>query len=492
MTRHRLTLRTSFAPSAPGQSKRSSFGLAGGLALTALAGLASGFLLALALQTVMLTGRVEQRWLWTGHLRVSARLISTFVTASLPAARVEQQALGVFPLTPHPMAEHNARSEQVMSDQQITRIPVAQNVLDPNWLPATNLSSSPGYSSHPVVLAGNNGVVHVLWQEDGRIMHAVRQNGQWLPPVEVARGGEPAAVLGPDGEVHLVFAKEFFNQWNVFYTRYEHGQWSLPILVSKTSGNSTLPDLTVDDAGVLHAVWADEKTGLNSGRKEVAIYHGWLANTWLSREIPNARGSAPVITFDPQRKVLHVAWQSRGVGDGPWEVFHLQGITYEWSLPENISMSPDSESMNVSMVSDPMGITHVLWQEHTDRGVEIRYAYGGLGNWSPPEPVSNPDADAFKPAAQVTQQNQLSAVWQEGTVIAYRRKAGESNSWRPSSALVANAQGVGDVALAGDPAGNLHMAWSAWSAPGQRDVYYSGRGPLLTHKVYVPVAGIGY
>ena len=41
----------------------------------------------------------------------------------------------------------------------------------------------------------------------------------------------------------------------------------------------------------------------------------------------------------------------------------LQGTTYAWSLPENISISANNELSAPAMACDAAGNTHMVWQE---------------------------------------------------------------------------------------------------------------------------------
>lgn len=372
-----------------------------------------------------------------------------------------------------------------MSDPQSDAPSVSHHVLSTSWSAPENLSGSTGQSTHPVVVSGEGGIIHVVWEEDESIMHSVRENGRWLAPDRISAGQHPAAALGPDNRLHLVFSNEFFDNFDIFYVIWDSGTWTLPIRVSKTSGLSVQPDVAVDGSGVAHATWADQTPGFN------IIYHGWYKATWLNEPLHNARGSSPAIRYDPQRGVLHLAWQAPGIGSRPLEILHLEGDTYNWTLPENISASSDQDSINVSMACDSAGVTHLVWQEMTPSNVQIRHAGGHAGNWTAPRVISEDGRDGYDPVALVTQENQLSVAWRRGNVISYRRRSGNTAEWQPVDHLIANDVALDDIALGGDSAGKLHMVWSGWTSGSQRDVYYSNREPILRPQVFMPAVGTG-
>lgn len=362
--------------------------------------------------------------------------------------------------------------------------PRNQQLVDPTWSAPENVSSSTGRAVNPVVVPSAD-TVHLLWEEHGRVYHAVQRAGQWSAPRSVATGQRPSAGLSADGAVHVVFSNEFAGRYNVFYVAWANDVWSLPRLVSKTPGMSTFPSLAVDRAGVVHAVWADTSPGYS------VIYHGWLQNTWLNEPLSNARGTAPTLALDGAAEVLHVAFQASGISNAQREILHMQGRKYEWSLPENISMSPEQESLGVTMACAPDGSTHLAWQEHVGNQAHIRYANGRQGAWYPPQPVSDLAVDGREPQIEVTQTRQLSLIWRTGDTIQGTRRELPGGEWLPTKPLVANPGGLDGLTLAGAPGGELHLAWSGWDSSSERAVFHSEHGPLTRPKVYVPSVLVG-
>jgi hypothetical protein len=387
--------------------------------------------------------------------------------------------------TPSTAAFSEARSAAAMLNTAAPWSPRSQQTFDPAWSSPENVSSSSGRAVNPVVLASAGDVVHLLWEENDRIFHALRRAGQWTAPRTIATGQRPSAGLAADGTLHVVFSNEFSSRYNVFYVTWTNDIWTLPRLVSKTPGMSTFPSLAVDRAGVVHAAWADTSPGFS------VIYHGWLEGTWLNEPLSNARGTAPVLALDGAVNDLHLAYQASGINSGPREIFHLQGQRYVWSLPENISVSPEQESLGVAMACAPDGTTHLAWQEHVGNKAHIRYVSGQRASWMAPQPVSDLVLDAREPALMVTQERQLSLAWREADAIVYSRRELPGGEFLPRKELVANPNGLGGLALAGSPGGELNLAWSGWASTSERDVFYSQHGPLMRPKVFLPGVVIG-
>ncbi len=363
--------------------------------------------------------------------------------------------------------------------------PRSHQLVDPTWSAPENVSSSAGRAVNPVVLAGDGGTIHLLWEENDRIYHALRRAGQWGAPRAIATGQRPAAGLAADGTLHVVFSNQFAGRYNIFYTAWTGNIWSLPRLVSKTPGMSTFPALALDRAGVVHAAWADTSPGFS------VIYHGWLGTTWLNEPLSNARGTAPVLALDGAADELHLAYQASGINNGLREIFHLQGQRYHWSLPENISVSPEQESLGVAMACAPDGSTHLAWQEHVGNQAHIRYASGQRASWAAPLTVSDVAVDAREPAVMVTQSRQLSLAWREGDMIVYSRRELPGGEFLPRKELVSSPNGLSGPALAGSPGGELNLAWSGWSSTSERDIFFSQHGPLMRPRVFLPGVVIG-
>ena len=355
-----------------------------------------------------------------------------------------------------------------------------QRMLNSAWSSPTIVSTSTSRAVYPVIIAGDQDLVHVFWEQDSRVYHAMHMDNHWTSPRSIGTGQHPSAGLAADGVVHVVFSNVFGGVFNVFYVGLRNGVWSLPRLVSKTTGASTLPSLAIDDAGKVHAVWADMTPGFS------VIYHGWLEQTWLNEPLLNARGTAPVLIQDGVQRMLHLAYQGSGVSGGPSEVFHFQGTTYSWSLPENISMSAINESSAAAMACDAAGNMHFVWQENQDNCSHIRYVVGRRGAWSSPERISDDGVDARAPSVVVTQDRQVQAAWRQGVTIAYRHRSVSDGQWDPITNIVTNPRGLGNPALSGDRSGHLHLAWSGWATFSERAIYTSQRLPVFRPQVFLP------
>jgi len=367
-----------------------------------------------------------------------------------------------------------------MSEPVPTDPSAEQQMLVPGWSQPRNLSNSPARVTNPVLLAGAGDQLHALWEENNRIYHSFRRNGVWSNPSSMVTGFQPAASMTADGSVHLVFSSQYFGRYRVFHVIWNGSYWSLPKLVSKTSGIATSPTVAVDKAGLVHASWADTAPGFS------IIYHGWFDSTWLNEPIQNARGDIPVLVADAKQDKLYLAYQAASLSGAKREIYFAQGHVYDWPAPENVSLTPDTESMNAALAIDGESKLHLVWQEVIGNKSRVRYRFGRQSNWSPAQDISDPAQDAHYGTVAVTQSSQVSVVWQQGPSLIYRKRFTGADAWDPEQVLVSNSNGLGDPVLAGSQNGEINLGWTGWLNTSERDLFLSQREPLLRPKMFIP------
>ncbi len=118
--------------------------------------------------------------------------------------------------------------------------------------------------------------------------------------------------------------------------------WSLPRNLSQTEALSDWPALTVDNAGRVHAVWADGPIGTR-------------------------------------------------------EVYYSSNAAGSWSSPVNVSSSPSVDSVFPDIAVDSSGGANIVWQDgyYGDPDIEIRYTRCAGGACTPPVDLSNGNCSSW-------------------------------------------------------------------------------------------------
>lgn len=353
---------------------------------------------------------------------------------------------------------------------------------DPSWSASRRIQTAAPDCQEPA-LAATSDAVHAVWVSDKTLYHAHWTNGQWQTPVRFASGEQPALAAGTDGSLYCAFAHWFLGNCEIYMARWDGASWSLPQLVSRTSGVSANPTLCVAPDGSTHVAWADTTPG------PTTIYHARsLGEAWESMPIPNGTGSRPALAVAPTGE-LYAAWQDRLAET---ECFEIMAATYHdgaWSVPEIISDNPAHHSLSPALAINPHGTCHLVWQEERSGKYVVRHVERLPGGWSLPTDISAPGNDARLPHIVAAPKGFLQALWCEGPILKHRARAPEHRAlWWAEEVACDNCASVSALAAAITPAtGELHAVWSAYVDADHRQLYHASRTPVIRHTVFIPI-----
>jgi hypothetical protein len=309
--------------------------------------------------------------------------------------------------------------------------------------------------------------MHVVWEENGRILHRFCDGAAWSAVRNVATGEQPSIVTDAAGTLHLILVNEFGGNYEIYHCRWNGMAWSLPRNVSNTSGVSSAPSLAIAADGTLHVVWADNTPGYN------VIYHAWWdGRYWINAPIPNALGGAPAVAASPDGTV-HVVWQDRDTPTSPYEIYHSEQSSDMWTLPEDLSETQSEPSTIPDATTDANNRVHVVWQERVSGHNTIYYAAGHSGSWSQPESISVTQSDAYLPCVSAGREDVVYSGWDDGTSILYRQRLPTGFDGSPVTVVASDPSGMSDVRLALDSEMRLHAVWVQRVEGGNRDVFYA-------------------
>ena len=328
-----------------------------------------------------------------------------------------------------------------------------------------NLSSSEASSQSPMLAVAGD-TLHVVWEENGHVLHRFCRAQVWSAARSVATGEQPAIAVDSAGVAHVVFVNEFGGNYEIYYCRWNGSTWSLPRNVSNTSGISSAPAVAIAPDGTLHVVWTDNTPGYN------VIYHAyWDGRYWINEPIPNAMGGVPAVAVGADGFV-HVVWQDRDVPGAPYEVYYSRWNRVDWSLPENLSDSAE-QSVFPAVATDGSSTVQVVWQEKMDGKYAIEYTWGRVGAWSVPERLSDSAAEGYLPCIVASRSSGLYAGWDESTRTLYRDKRSSASGWSRETLVMSDSVGVAELQLAMDADGWLHAVWVQRIGADNWDVFYS-------------------
>jgi len=206
------------------------------------------------------------------------------------------------------------------------------------WSLPRNISHTSGISGNPRLAAAPDGTLHAVWADTTpgySVIYYARQLGRYWVNNQIpsARGGAPVVAVDARERVHVAWQDQDapFGVFDVYYSRWEGDDWSLPENISfNSSAHSAICGMGLDRDGTAHLVWEEQ------------------------------------------------------VGDG-WQVFYCHGQVGFWSVPANVSRAPE-ECHLAHIVVTPQDYLHVAWCE----GTVVRSCRKGAASsgWFPIETIA--------------------------------------------------------------------------------------------------------
>lgn len=346
-----------------------------------------------------------------------------------------------------------------------------------------NVSSSSGDSRRAALAVAPNGTVYAVWQEWDEqrrrwmLYYRLRVGGSWSTPVPFFAGEQPDLGIGPDGQVHLVYANEMFGNYEIFYTTWLGHQWAASKNVSNTKeGISSQPAIAFDAAGSPVIVWTDTTGG------QEYIYFAYPTNgAWQTYWVASSYGgSAPDLALGKNGR-LWLTWQAKE-GD-QYDIFALFGDGRSWHREAvNVSDSMSADSVAPRLAAHPSWGAFLVWQEDGSNASGIYYAdtLEGIDWWSEPVSISQLPGQPAQPSIAINAAGDVHVAWEhrrastQGSQLLHRRRDPMTRQWLPCSEIVnePSNSGLGEVKLTIGLGREIHALWSKPLANAKRDVYY--------------------
>lgn len=346
------------------------------------------------------------------------------------------------------------------------------------WTDAYNVSTSPDVDSEmPALAVTDSGIAHIVWEEGEQLYHSYRAASSWSEPSPIpgtGTGEQPALDAGPNDEVHLVYV----NDPDVFYAAWDGSAWSLPKNVSQTSQVSDSPDVAVASDGSIHVVVVEQTL---SGKQ---LYYARSADGsyWPDyRYISSAYGEGPAIDV-AREDAIHIAYRS----DGENDIYTLNGTIADWTLPQNISNTPDAFSTAPDLALEKSGAAEIVWQETINDTNQIQYSHGE--DWIPVITLSSSSSGASMPSLAIDTFGHRHVAWDdEGFPFSIRHTwTSDPEIWPAPEILYASTLPLEDVALDVGRDGVVHAVWTEIHS-GQGEILYTRKQFHDISNVFLPL-----
>jgi len=242
------------------------------------------------------------------------------------------------------------------------------------WLPVINVSTSREYSTHPNLVIGQKGDVHIVWIEATSseqplfTMYARSPNGEvWDNPVEIVASGQqpssPSLAVDSQGRVHAMWpcGNALCYRWSD-----EGGNWSevVSFIIGMQIYRGYPPVALVLDSG--DQLYAALSFQPNQDRHTDLFLGRWAADTWSPIFQVTDSPTLPLlghIVLSEGNKI-HLVWMeevaSESGGDSPanMEVFYTRYETNSPGLPSS-PLPPVPPPTAMAPTAQPVPTTQV-------------------------------------------------------------------------------------------------------------------------------------
>ena len=362
----------------------------------------------------------------------------------------------------------NGLSSAIAQDAAPTR-PIAGKLSS-----TINVSGNSGRSIFPVIRAGREGSVHVVWADDSPgnfdIFYARWNGTKWSNPTNLSNNERlslhPRIAIDSIGQVHVTWMDgDAEGESDILHSQLVESVWSTPRNISNLKGVSQRPQIEVDATGAVHIIWYANPDGSFELFHCQLVDSAWSqpANTdlvdWYITHNPFWT-MTPAITLGTRGHV-HLVWVGLGVAESEYartqNVRHSRWDGKNWSRPENVSRKRGmvASLKNPGVASDAQGNLHFVWD---DRGT-VWYCRFDDEKWSRPEQIDHANRESAYPTVCASEGDRLHFAWvavtQGEPQVFYRQLDGQG--W---SSSVTVSEGLGTAlccTLAFDEAGTLHM-----------------------------------
>ena len=309
------------------------------------------------------------------------------------------------------------------------------------WSAAVSLLDA-GLSSslqayNPGLALDRQGNLHAVWCDtrngnpDLFYSHLISGTLTWSPNVRVdddtsgAIQARPAIAVDQTGLLHVTWADERAGNANIFYSRSNDGgaHWSSKVRVNDDTGTANQRDarIAVDAAGNVDAIWTDERNGNPDiyAARRVAATGLWSANVRVNDDTGTQAQSMPDIAIDTSG-IAHAVWydyRENNANNSSIYYASAPAGTLNWSANTRASDVLRTSRQTARLAVDSAGNVHVIWMDARHGSYDLYYArlLVGTAPWSRALKVNNDlqGASHLNPAVAVDAAGRVYALWSD-------------------------------------------------------------------------------
>jgi hypothetical protein len=291
----------------------------------------------------------------------------------------------------------------------------------------------------------------------------------------------PQVAVDAAGNIYAVWEDDTANNSNILFSRSSDGgaTFSVPRNLSNSSGWSFGPRLLVDSHGGINVVWVDP----TPGNQDIFFTHSTDGGTTFS--IPQNLSNDPPTSGNPQIAAdasgnISVVWESDNITLGILFTHSTDGGA-TFSTPVNLASTNASGngSLNPQIAVGADGSINVAWEDDFNFQSDICFSRSTDkgATFSTPKNLSNNAGNSFSAQIAVDLAGNINVVWMDDTpgnyVILLSRSTDQGTTF--SSAKLSNNPGnSGNPQIGVDANGGTYVTWQGTVPPASNnDVFFA-------------------
>src|SRR5579864_8326913 len=352
-----------------------------------------------------------------------------------------------------------------------------------------NVSNNSDYSFTPQIAVDSNGAIYLAWEDDtatnSNILFSRSTDGgaTFSTPVNLSKSSgfsfNPRIAIGGAGSVNVVWEDETPSNTNIMFSHSTNAgaTFGTPINLSNDSAESGSPQIAVDTAGDIYAVW--EHDSLNLG-----IFFSRSTDGGVTFSTPAVLSVSTLGSFSPQIALgpngsIGVVWEDDVslTSDISFSYSADHGATF--SFPQSLSYHTGN-SVSPEVAIDLTGNIDVVWENDSPGNFDVffsRSADNGA-TFSTPQNLSHGSGDAQNPRIGLDAKGNINLVWDDNTPpdfnpdIYFARSSDGGATFSSPLNISNNAGFSANPFLTIDAGANINVAWED-NTPGNEDIFFS-------------------
>lgn len=322
------------------------------------------------------------------------------------------------------------------------------------------------------LLVGGWLMMSLLSGQPQRIRAQSTEGTRWSDPVPLSAPDSqswfPDIVVDPTGRIHVAYdgnqpvsqsISEDGSVPAIMYTFFQDGEWREPNdLHLGGRGNIFRIALAVDSLGNLHMVCKRGGAGSELDYRQASIDSAYPTQAWSRHVLDKGVIYMSDIAIDSDN-VIHVVYDKWVLLEEPLITAREQKITrlseifyrrstdggHTWSIPVNLSQTPQVGSYREQLKIDKDDVIHVSWDKGFDRwalydepreSVYITSDDGGM-SWSEPTVITEPARTNAQTSVASDNRGNVLLVWRATNIdnLFYTWSVDDEETWMPPEVI---------------------------------------------------------